>query len=74
MPSGGDPSDPDQPDDGPVGAADGPDPGRLDELDEHIRQARATAEEAVGASDEEPLYAESGADQPADDQTITPPG
>lgn len=55
-------------------SGDAPDPKKLGELDEHIGHARTTAEEVVGASDEEPLYAESGSDESADDQTITPPG
>ncbi len=60
-----------------------PDPKKLDEVDEKIRSARSTAEEAVpGVSDDDqPDYHESGDEkpadadeEPADDQAITPPG
>ena len=60
-----------------------PDPKKLGEVDEKIRSARSTAEEAVpGVSDDDqPDYHESGEEkpadadeEPADDQAITPPG
>jgi hypothetical protein len=52
----------------------GPDPHLLEELDEHIREARTAAEEAVG--DSEHTFVESGDDrsEQLDDQTIAPPG
>jgi hypothetical protein len=47
---------------------------RLDELGDHIAQARSRAEETVGAPEEK--YYDSGDDESEreDDQTITPPG
>ncbi len=57
-----------------VAGSDPPDPKKLDELDEKIRQARSTAEDVVG-TEESPIYTESGEEGPeADDQAITPPG
>ena len=46
----------------------------LEELDEHIRAARAAAEETLG--DHEHTFVESGDKQSEDedDQTIAPPG
>ncbi|MDP8936474.1 MAG: hypothetical protein M3O23_01855 [Actinomycetota bacterium] len=56
-----------------VAGSDPPDPGKLDEVDEKIRHARTTAEEVVG-TEEEPIYTDSGEEEPSDDQAITPPG
>ncbi len=52
----------------------GPDPRLLEELDQHIKEARAAAEEALG--DHEHTFVESGDDrsEQEDDQTIAPPG
>ena len=52
----------------------GPDPRLLEELDEHIRGARAAAEDALGGVDQS--FVESGDEQAEDedDQTIAPPG
>jgi len=52
----------------------GPDPRLLEELDEHIKEARAAAEDALG--DAETTFVESGDAQSEqeDDQTIAPPG
>ncbi len=75
MPPGGGPPDPDQPEAADAGGqGEAPDPQRLDEVGERIGRARATAEETIGTADEEPLYTESGEEEPSDDQTITPPG
>jgi hypothetical protein len=54
--------------------AEGPDPHLLEELDEHIREARNAAEEALGGSDQ--TFVESGDErsEAQDDQTIAPPG
>src|SRR5205085_3909519 len=54
-------------------AGSGPDPRLLEELDEHIRAARAAAEEALG--DSEHTFVESGdqRSESQDDQTIAPP-
>jgi hypothetical protein len=56
------------------GTRSGPDPRLLEELEEHIREARAAAEEALG--DAEHTFVESGDAQSEaqDDQTIAPPG
>ena len=57
-----------------VAGDDPPDPEKLEELDEKIRCARSTAEDVVGTA-ENPIYHESGEQEPdADDQAITPPG
>jgi hypothetical protein len=55
-------------------AGSGPDPRLLEELDQHIREVRAAAEEAMG--DPEQTFVESGDEQSEsqDDQTIAPPG
>jgi hypothetical protein len=78
MPSDDAPSDADEPEDeAPAGDTGGgrPDPDRLDEVGQQIGQARATAEDVVGLrEDQQPAYTESGEEEPADDQTITPPG
>jgi hypothetical protein len=54
--------------------AEGPDPHLLEELDEHIREARNAAEEALGGTDQ--TFVESGDErsEAQDDQTIAPPG
>jgi hypothetical protein len=51
-----------------------PDEKRLEELGDHIAQARSQAEDVVGAPEEK--YYDSGDEQAErqDDQTITPPG
>ncbi len=56
-----------------VAGSDPPDPRKLDQLDEQIRHARSTAEDVVG-TEEQPIYTESGEEDSADDQAITPPG
>ena len=54
-------------------AGSGPDPRLLEELDQHIREARAAAEEAF-ADDPDQTFVESGNEQSEaqDDQTIAP--
>lgn len=51
-----------------------PDPRLLEELDEHIHDARSAAEDALG--DAEHTFVESGEGraEEEDDQTIAPPG
>jgi hypothetical protein len=52
----------------------GPDPRMLEELDEHIREARAAAEEAIGDSEQKFVDSGQGEAEEQDDQTIAPPG
>jgi hypothetical protein len=52
----------------------GPDPRMLEELDEHIRGARAAAEEAIGDSEQKFVDSGEGEAKAEDDQTIAPPG
>jgi hypothetical protein len=49
--------------------------GRIEELSEHIDQARSHAEDAGVLDDPDAEeYVDSGATAPQDDQTIVPPG
>jgi len=52
----------------------GPDPHLLSELDDHIRDARTAAEEALGDSEHTFVESGEGKSEQEDDQTIAPPG
>jgi hypothetical protein len=52
----------------------GPDPRMLEELDEHIRDARTAAEDAMGDSEHKFVESGEGRAEEEDDQTIAPPG
>ena len=47
---------------------------RLEELEEHIEEARRKADDVINPGSHEEHFYESGEQSDEDDQTITPPG
>jgi hypothetical protein len=54
--------------------SDRPNEERLDELEEHIQEARKKTEAVVNPAGHEEHFYESGEESDQDDQTIAPPG
>lgn len=68
---------PSEPDNGPSEPDDGPrEEERIEQITERIHKARAQAEEAgvLDDAEDQEKFAESGATEEEDDQTIAPPG